>query len=180
MNSGQNENIKYSTIYDSFTLQFFATFFFVTFAGYLWIIIAKVEHPSGSLRAGFGHLICLTWPYVLFPCVVFSLRRRRIDQKGVFATFFGIRYKCIRWEHLESSHTEKYAPIIWRGKSKYDLYRDAIFFTSQPNRKGKTTIIIVYATDKAYAVVEKYFGPPSSVANPLDNQSKSLFTNMTQ
>lgn len=159
----KKERTKYSAIYDTLSLGLFAFFFFITLAGYLWIIIGKVERTDLSiLRARVGYLAFSTMPYLFLPCVIFFLRTRVIGQNGVSAKFFGIRYKYIRWENLESYRIKSYAPWHLRDKKKRDNYRDAMFFKSYPNKKGKSTVIIVYATDEARLLAEKYFGPPLS------------------
>ena len=103
----------------------------------------------------------ILWFKVALPIVIcfllFCLRRRRIDKTGVFATYFGIRYKSIKWDNMQNVKIELVRPRYYR-KDRDDLYRNTLVFTSKPKRNGKCTVIMIAATEKARTLVEKYYG----------------------
>lgn len=151
---------KLTIFYDKFVLSVYLLCFIVSIIACCIVYLYHLGPDTTWGRIQFTKL--LLFPPCLFPVVLFFLRRRTIDAKGIYASFLGIKYKQIYWENVLSYQVKNLIPKC-RNKNRPDQAKDMIIFTALPGKKGKSTIIMMDASPEAIALVEKYF--PKTTGN---------------
>ncbi len=115
-------------------------------------------------KAATGALMAVTlWPLAVF-WLLYSLRRRCLDETGVSATYLGMTYRHIEWSEVQSVERK----LVWQKKNKNPKEcREILIFTSKPKNNGKPTVIKVELWDETmdaiFAVAKRYYMLPESV-----------------